>query len=407
MSAPSSPAPSPSPPGDRPAGGVVFFAHGFRPFFLAAAAWALAALVLWLAVLTGAVVLPSAFDAVTWHAHEMLFGFVFAAVAGFLLTAVPSWTGRPPLNGLPLALLALLWVGGRVGVAVSAVIGPLAAALIDLALPAALVVVIATAIVGSRNWRNLPMAAGLIILAAANGLFHAEALGWADTAAIGWRLAIAMVTLMIGLIGGRIVPSFTRNWLTKRGESALPAPFSMFDGATLAATVLWAALWTALPDHAASAVAALIAGVLHGVRLARWRGWRTGPEPLVWVLHLGYLWVPVGLLLVGAAGMWPAIPASAAIHALTAGAMATMILAVMTRATLGHTGRALTAGPATAVLYAMVIAVAPLRIAAPLAPDLYWPLLVLSGLLWTGAFAIFLAVYGPMAFRPRVDGTAG
>ncbi|MBE0532149.1 MAG: NnrS family protein [Rhodospirillales bacterium] len=406
MSAPSSPTPSPASPGDRPSGGLLF-AHGFRPFFLAAGAWAPAALVLWLAVLTGVVVLPSAFDAVTWHAHEMLFGFVFAAVAGFLLTAVPSWTGRPPLNGLPLVLLALLWVAGRVGVAFSAVIGPGAAAVLDLALPVALVVVIAREIVASRNWRNLPMAVGLTILAAASGLFHAEALGWADTAAAGWRLAIAMVTMMIGLIGGRIIPNFTRNWLSTRGETALPAPFTKFDGAAMAVTLLWAVLWTVWPDHIATTVAALAAGLLHAVRLARWRGWRTGAEPLVWVLHLGYLWVPVGLLLVGAAGLWPAIPVSAAIHALTAGAMATMILAVMTRATMGHTGRTLTAGPATAILYVMVLAVAPLRIAAPLAPDLYWPLLIASGLLWTGAFVLFLAIYGPMIFRPRVDGKTG
>ncbi len=406
MSAPSSPAPHSAATGDRPAGGILF-AHGFRPFFLAAGVWAPAALILWLAVLTGTIVLPSAFDAVTWHAHEMLFGFVFAAVAGFLLTAVPSWTGRPPLHGLPLGLLALLWVAGRIGVACSAHIGPAAAAALDLALPVALIIVIAREIVAGRNWHNLPMTAGLVILAAANGLFHAEALGWADTAAAGWRLAIAMVTLMIGLIGGRIIPNFTRNWLSKRGETALPAPFSKFDAVAMAVTLLWAAMWTLWPDHVATAAAALAAGLLHAVRLGRWRGWRTGAEPLVWVLHLGYLWVPVGLLLVGAAGLWPAIPVSAAIHALTAGAMATMILAVMTRATLGHTGRTLTAGPATAALYGMIIAVAPLRIAAPLAPDLYWPLLALSGLLWTAAFALFLTVYGPMFFRPRVDAKAG
>lgn len=401
MSAPPSPTPSPA-----PAAGILF-AHGFRPFFLAAGAWAPAALLLWLAVLTGTVELPSGFDAVTWHAHEMLFGFVFAAVAGFLLTAVPSWTGRPPLNGLPLVVLALLWALGRLGVAFSAVIGPGAAAVLDLALPVALVIVIAREILAGRNWHNLPMVAGLTILAAANGLFHAEALGWADTAAAGWRLAIAMVTLMIGLIGGRIIPNFTRNWLSKRGETALPAPFSTFDGVAMAVTGLWAVLWTLWPDHLATTEAALAAGLLQAVRLARWRGWRTGAEPLVWVLHLGYLWVPVGLLLVGAAGLVPVIPVSAAIHALTAGAMATMILAVMTRATLGHTGRTLTAGPATAALYGMVIAVAPLRIAAPLTPDLYWPLLIASGLLWTGAFALFLAVYGPMVFRPRVDGKGG
>lgn len=389
------------------AAGGVFFAHGFRPFFLAAGAWGLASLVLWLALLEGRIVLPSAFDIITWHAHEMLFGFVFAAVAGFLLTAVPSWTGRPPLAGLPLIVLAALWLLGRAGVAVSAVIGPGAAAVLDLALPVALIVVIGRDIAAGRNWRNLPMVAALAVLALANGLIHAEALDWADTASAGWRLAIAMVIAMIGLIGGRIVPNFTRNWLSRRGETALPAPFSRFDAATLAVTALWALSWTVAPDHAATTGAALLAGLLHAVRLARWRGWRTLPDPLLWVLHVGYLWVPVGLLLLGAAGVWPAIPATAAIHALTAGAMATMILGVMTRATLGHTGRPLGAGPATAALYVAVLAVAPLRIAADLAPALYWPLLAASGLLWAAAFAGFLAVYGPMLCRPRVDGKPG
>ncbi|MDX9860772.1 MAG: NnrS family protein [Rhodospirillales bacterium] len=387
--------------------GGVFFSHGFRPFFLAAGVGAPVALLLWLAILAGTIALPSAFDIITWHAHEMLFGFVFAAVAGFLLTAVASWTGRPPLRGAPLVGLALLWVAGRLGVAFSAVIGPGAAALIDLALPVALVAIVGREVVASRNWRNLPLTVGVATIALANGLFHAEALGWADTAAAGWRLAIAMITVMIGLIGGRIVPNFTRNWLSKRGETALPAPFSRVDGAAMAVTLLWAALWTLWPGHAATTGAALAAGLCHAVRLARWRGWRTGAEPLVWVLHLGYLWVPIGLLLVGAAGLTPAIPISAAIHALTAGAMATMILAVMTRATLGHTGRALTAGPATTALYLMVMAVAPLRIAAAVAPDLYWPLLHTSGLLWTAAFGIFVAVYGPMLVRPRIDGKAG
>jgi len=396
-----------SAPTEKTAGGV-FFAHGFRPFFLAAAAWGLLSILLWLALLEGHLALPTAFDVITWHAHEMLFGFVFAAVAGFLLTAVPSWTGRPPLNGRPLAALAALWLLGRVGVAVSEAIGPGVAALLDLALPVALVAVVGREIAAGRNWRNLPMAAALAVLAVANGLIHAEAMGWAATAAAGWRLAIAMVIAMIGLIGGRIVPNFTRNWLSQRGAAALPAPFSRFDAATLIVTALWALLWTAAPEHGASLGAALAAGLLHAVRLARWRGWRTAPEPLLWVLHLGYLWVPIGLLLLAAGGLWPAaVPAGAALHALTAGAMATMILAVTTRATLGHTGRPLAAGPATALLYVAILTVAPLRIAADLAPALYWPLLAASGLLWAAAFAGFLAVYGPMLCRPRVDGKPG
>jgi uncharacterized protein involved in response to NO len=175
----------------RPWSGPILFAHGFRPFFLAAAVWAVAALALWLAQLDGRLTLPSALDGLTWHIHEMLFGFVFAAVAGFLLTAVPNWTGRMPLQGWPLIGLTALWAAGRVAMAGSAVIGPDVAAGVDLAFPLALLAVIGREVVAGRNWRNLPMVAGLGVLTLADGLMQAEAIGWTDSAAAGWRLAIA------------------------------------------------------------------------------------------------------------------------------------------------------------------------------------------------------------------------
>lgn len=391
----------------RPWGGAVLFAHGFRPFFLAAALWAMAALSLWLAWLDGRIALPSAFDGLTWHIHEMLFGFVFAAIAGFLLTAVPNWTGRLPLQGWPLIGLAGLWAAGRLAVAGSAVIGAPAGAAVDLAFPLALLAVIAREVLAGRNWRNLPMLAALGVLTLANGLFHAEALGWADTAAAGWRLAIATVIAMISLIGGRVVPSFTRNWLSKRGEAALPAPFGGIDRATLVLTVAWALLWTALPEGPATAIAALAAAALQFIRLGRWRGHRTGADPLVWILHLGYLWVPVGLALNGLAGLGTVVSPSAAVHAFTAGAMGTMIPAVMTRASLGHTGRPLIAGGATVALYLMVTAAALLRIAAAFHADFYGPLLAASGILWLAAFGTFAAAYGPILCRPRADEATG
>lgn len=390
---------------DRHAARPVLLARGFRPFFLAAGLWGAGALALWLAQLKGLVVLPSALDPLAWHAHEMMLGFVMAAVAGFLLTAIPNWTGRLPVAGAGLAGLVALWAAGRAAVAGSAMIGPTLAALIDLALPAALVAVVARELLAGRNWRNLPMVLALLLLLAAGIAFHGEALGLGQTAALGARLSIATVVVLLALIGGRIVPSFTRNWLAKRAETRLPAPFGLLDKGAIALTVAWAVLWTAEPASTAAAIAAAVAALANAVRLARWCGERTGAEPLVWALHLGFAWVPAGLALLALAHAVPLIGQTAGVHALTAGAMGTMILAVMTRATLGHTGRPLTAGPGTMLIYLLVTAAALLRVlgAVP-GSGLDAMLLALSGFAWIAAFGLFVLLYGPMLCTRRRDG---
>jgi uncharacterized protein involved in response to NO len=388
--------------------GPALFRHGFRPFFFAAGLWAVAALALWLLILAGALALPTAFAPVTWHAHEMIFGFAMAAVAGFLLTAVPNWTGRMPLQGLPLMGLALLWLAGRVAVACGETPGPVPAALVDLAFPLTLLGVVLREVLAGRNWRNLPVAAAVAVLLTANLLTHLEAIGLADTAALGLRLAVATLTALITLIGGRVVPSFTTNWLKKRGETRLPAPFGRLDRVALALTVTALLAWTAAPDSPPTAVLALLAGLAQALRLARWRGHRTLAEPLVWVLHLGYAWVPIGLVLLAFAALRSdLVPQAAALHALTAGAVGTMTLAVMTRATLGHTGRPLTAGPGTAAIYALVTMAALGRLLWALWPGAFPVLLSASGLLWLGAFGLYLALYGPMLLRPQADQRPG
>jgi uncharacterized protein involved in response to NO len=389
----------------RRAAGPVLLARSFRPFFLAAGLWGAGALALWLAQIKGLVTLPSTLDPLAWHAHEMMLGFVMAAVAGFLLTAIPNWTGRLPVAGSGLAALVGLWVAGRIAVATSALIGPTLAALIDLALPAALIAVVVRELAAGGNWRNLPMAAALLMLMAAGAAFHGEALGLGHTAALGSRIAIATVVVLVALIGGRVVPSFTRNWLAKRGETRLPAPFGWPDKLALAATVAWAVAWTIAPVGIAATVTAGAAALANAARLARWRGERTGAEPLVWILHLGYAWLPLGLALLALGHAVPQIGQTAGIHALTAGAMGTMILAVMTRATLGHTGRTLTAGPGTLLIYLLVTAAALLRVlgAVP-GSGLDMALLALSGLAWIAAFGLFVALYGPMLCTRRRDG---
>jgi uncharacterized protein involved in response to NO len=378
--------------------GPALLRQGFRPFFLAAAVWAAASIVIWLCILLGDLELPSLFDPLAWHVHEMLYGFVVAAMAGFLLTAVPNWTGRLPIQGLPLLALVLLWLAGRVAVAGSAWLGAWPAAALDLGFLAALLAVVLREIVAGRNWRNLPMTAALVGLLAGNGAMHLESQGLIADEGLGWRLGMAVMVLLLGLIGGRIVPSFTRNWLAKRGPGALPAPFGRYDRIALLALGIALAAWAFRPDAVATGLLLAVAGLLTAFRLARWRGWRTVAEPLVWSLHIGFAWVPVGLLLLALAPLagWPQ---AAGIHALSAGAFATMILAVTTRATLGHTGRALTAGPATVAIYALVCVAASLRVAAVFWPAGYEVSLGAAGACWIAAFLGFAAVYGRILLR--------
>jgi uncharacterized protein involved in response to NO len=357
-------------------------------------------------MLQGGLALPTAFDPVTWHAHEMLFGFAGSAVAGFLLTAVPNWTGRMALQGRPLAALAALWLAGRVAVAFSAVTGPHAAAALDLAFPAALLGVVAREIVVGRNWRNLPVCLALAGLLAANALTHLDAIGLAATGSAGIRLGTAVLVALITLVGGRIVPSFTANWLRKRGEARLPAPFGRFDLAIVVLTATALLAWTIAPTAPATAALALAAGLANALRLARWRGHRTLAEPLLWVLHLGYAWIPAGLLLTSIGAFSPGLLSPVAgLHALTAGAIGTMTLAVMTRATLGHTGRALTADRGTVLIYACVSLGGVLRVGAPMIPGAE-ALLPISGALWGAAFLLFARIYGPLLVRPRNGETA-
>src|SRR5512144_436475 len=387
--------------------GPAILAYGFRPFFFVAGLASVLGLALWLADLAGVLAIPTAFPPVTWHAHEMLFGFAVAAIAGFLLTAVPNWTGRLPLQGGPLLGLVALWLAGRLAVAVSAVFGAWTAAAVDLAFPAVLLFVAAREIVAGKNWRNLPVLAAIGILLVANGLMHAQVLDLGAWAATGWRLAISTAVLLIALIGGRIVPSFTRNWLAKRPGGALPAPFGRFDQVVLGATVLALAAWTAFPGRGAAVALAAIAAVLNAVRLYRWRGYWTLADPLVLVLHVGYAWVPLGLVLLALAQGTDLLPESAAVHALTAGAIGTMTLAVMTRATRGHTGRELRADAGTTIIYMLVTISAAARIAASAWDAGYNVLIWTAGAAWIAAFGGFLALYGPMLLRPRIDGRPG
>lgn len=379
--------------------GPALFSYGFRPFFLGGALWAALAVLLWLPQYFGEISLPSHFAPLDWHVHEMVFGYIAAVIAGFLLTAIPNWTGRLPVNGAPLAALALLWLAGRIAILGSAKIGALAAAVIDVSFLATLAAVALREIVAGRNWRNLRVLIVLGLLIAANVAFHIEVMT-AGTATYAVRLAIGAVLGLIMLIGGRIVPSFTNNWLARNNPGRMPRPFSRFDAVALALAALALAAWVAAPDHVATATLMLLAALAHAVRLARWAGDRTLADRLVLVLHVAYAFVPVGFVLNALSVLWPAIPASAGIHAWTAGAVGLMTLAVMTRATLGHTGRRLEAGTVTQAIYAFALVGALARLAAPfVAPVL---MLHAAALFWVLAFGTFAVAYGRFLLRPRV-----
>jgi len=375
---------------------------GFRPFFFVGAAWAVIALALWVLAFSGGLILPSGFEPLSWHRHEMLFGFVGAIIAGFLLTAIPNWTGRLPIAGLPLAGLVGLWAAARLSVLFSAWTGRAAAAIIDVGFYVVLAGLAAREIRASKN-RNLPVVAMVFLLGVANAADHAGAAGLLPDTDVGMRAAISLVVMLISLIGGRIIPSFTRNWMTKQGITLrLPTQSTRFDLAVLATTAAGLLAWTASPDSSFAGGLLIVAGCGQALRLSRWGGLRSVREPLVLILHLGYLWVPTGLLLLGASILGTSVPRSAAIHALTAGAMPTMILAVMTRAILGHTGRQLVANPPAVCIYALITLGAALRVATPFGALDYSVGIEVAAVAWAGAFVLFLAAYGPMLFRPSL-----
>jgi uncharacterized protein involved in response to NO len=379
--------------------GPAILSQGFRPFFLLAGVWAPLSMALFIAMFQGFISLPTAFDAVAWHYHEMLFGYVAAVLAGFALTAIPNWTGRLPLQGPPLLVLVLFWLAGRGAVAASALIGAGPAAAIDLLFLAGLAAVILREIVAGRNWRNLPLVAAVILFFLCNGLLHLETLGFIDGGGRVQKISIAVPVLLIALIGGRIIPSFSRNWLAKRDAARLPASFGGFDRLTLAVTLVALTGWAAAPPGPVTASLAAFAAVLNVIRLARWQGMATRTEPLLWVLHLGYLWIPVGLAMLALAS-WPAdVSQTAAIHALTIGAIGTMTLAVMSRATLGHAGQPLRAGAGLTLAFLLVTAAVILRIAASLWSGLFTPLILVAALAWVAAFLFYLGVCGPLLVK--------
>jgi uncharacterized protein involved in response to NO len=367
--------------------GPAVLAAGHRPFFLAAALWPAVAMALWLAALAGFVPLSP-----SWHGHEMLFGFAVAAVAGFLSAAVPKWTNGETLRGGRLAALVALWVAGRIAMALDV------ATWLDLVFLPAFASFILADIVRARNTRNYQVPAMLFGLAGLNALYH---FGDAMTAL---HAATYLIVAMVALIGGRIVPAFTQNALRMAGQRTVTCSTALWlERLAVPSVILVVLAELFVPDTMASAVAATAAGVILLARMIGWHSFKTLRMPIVWILHAGYVWVPIGFLLTGASAVaHDLVPHTAALHALTAGAIGTMILAVASRAALGHAGLPLKVSRWTVLAYVLVIAGAALRVAVP-----HLHAMMLAGGLWALGYAIFAVVYFPILTRPRVDGLPG
>ena len=381
--------------------GPAIFSFGFRPFFLGGASFALLSLAIWITAFAFGLPEIGGRSALIWHVHEMLFGFFAAIAVGFLLTAIPNWTGRLPITGSGLAGLFGLWVLGRTIMMV-----PLpwhwVGAFLDSLFLALFAAFVWREILASGNTRNLPVCLLITLLAVANIAFHIFE-GDPATLQIVTRAALAVPAMLISVIGGRIVPSFTRNWLVQKGRTQRPSPAGLFDTFALIVAAMAFAGWVFFPFNIAAGALLVLAGGVHAIRLARWCGWHTRSEALVWILHVGYGWLVLAMFLLGLSVLAPeTVFTSAAIHALTAGAMGVMILAVMTRATLGHTGQARTADGWTIAIYVLVIGAAILRVFGGLAPyAAYMPTLISAAILWGSAFGLFAVRYGPLLVKRR------
>jgi uncharacterized protein involved in response to NO len=399
----------PSPPLQRPEGSgrgapPALLALGFRPFFLVAMISAIPLPVLWVLAYRGSLPLDTYYGAMLWHAHEMVFGYAAAVIAGFLLTSVRNWTGTRTLTGASLAALVGVWVAGRGLPFLEHSLPGWLIALVDLAFLPILAGSLAVPLLRRAPPRNMVFVPVLVALALANLLVHLGRLGMGlDTARLGVYLAVDLVVLLIAVVGGRVVPFFTERAL----PGATPVRRAWLEPVAIGSVVLLALVrLLGAPPWLLGGVAAC-AALAHGLRLAGWWDRGVASVPLLWVLHLGYAWLVLGMALtaLGAAGR---VSPFLALHALTTGAIGGMTLGMMARVALGHTGRALRPAVPTVLAFGAVNLAAFLRVVAPIfAPQSYGHLVEASVLLWATAFGLALSVYARILTRPRVDGRAG
>jgi uncharacterized protein involved in response to NO len=385
---------------------LVPFAYGFRPFFLFSFAYGLIAVLAWLLIrATHALPLPDV-PPQLWHAHEMLFGFIAAAIAGFLLTAVPSWTGARGFAGWPLAILSAVWLAGRVAFAVAGDIPIAVLAAVELLFLPGLAAFIAPPLLRTRN-RNAFVLGVLALLWLADGIFLRElAVGNIELATRAIHGGINLVLVLITVIGGRIVPSFTASALRSQGRAVTMRSATWIESTTIGSMVAVLLVDAFLPMPSVAATVAAVAAVAHTMRMAGWHSRLTASQPIVWVLHVAYAWLPVGLALKSLYLFFALDWAALWLHALTMGAAGMMIVAVISRAALGHTGRALVVERHVAVAYGLLLAATLVRVFGSVVMP-YEVSVWTAGVLWLAAFTLLLVAYIPVLLMPRVDGRPG
>lgn len=391
----------PAPPAPAALPGWPLLRLGFRPFYLGAALFACLAIPLWALLFLGRMAWTPVLPPLLWHAHEMLFGFAAAVIVGFLLTAVRAWTGLATPRGGALAVLALLWLAARL--AALAAPYPAYAALDLLLLPGA-AVVLARLLVRAGNRRNLPLIGLLGLLTLANLAFHASVLGLLMVDPTGCLYAaLALIVLIETVVAGRVIPAFTMNAITGLRLKSDPRREKLTALATVAA-LLW---WVLAPAGVLGALLLLLAAALQVTRLAGWKPWATRRRPILWILHLSYAWLPIGLALLALHQVgW--VPISGGVHALAVGATGGLIIGMVTRTARGHTGRPLQVSPPEVAAYGLVMFAALLRVFAPLiAPQYLIASIVMAAIAWALAFALYLAVFAPWLVRVRLDGKDG
>lgn len=378
------------------------FSYGFRPLFLCTCAGALFFIGWWIGIVQGFLPPPdSPISALAWHGHEMLFGFVGSAIGGFLLTAVANWTRRPPVQGVALAILLASWLSARVVITYDLGLSAAMVMIIDAGYWILLTLLMGREVLAARNYRNLRIVAILAVFTLLNFIFHFDRvfgfeLGSEQAAT---RATMILVCVLISVIGGRIIPAFTGNWLRMRHGpgTKMPAAFGVVDQAAIGLTIATGLAWTLFPLHLASGLLALLTGIVQLVRMARWMPHLTWPDPLVVVLHVGYAWLGIGLLLLGFSILGAAIPVSSGLHALGVGAMAGLILAVSSRAAMGHTNRPLKAGSMLSIVFLLINLAALARVIASITGT---DLLSIAAILWILAFLVFGIRLGPILLGP-------
>ena len=382
------------------------FALGFRPFYSLAAIFAIVSILFWLLSLTGVFHTGSYLRGIFWHSHEMVFGFAIAVMTGFLLTAVRNWTGLPTPTGVALVALAAVWLAGRLLIITGP---PMLAAFVDVAFVPMLAVAIAFPIIRSRNQRNYKIVVLLVLISIANVVYHLASLGplpsWlAYTTVI---TAIDLITILFAIVAGRVIPAFTKNAIPEsQPRHAVWLEFLSFGSLVLIVVARVSSDWVSIPLLVPTAII-VVAAASHALRLALWQPQLTVGNPLLWMMPVAYSWLPVALFLRALAG-YSVVSQGAWIHALTTGAISGLMLAMMMRSSLGHTGRPLVANGVDMTAFLMLQLAAIIRVAAGLfATELYQPVVIASGLIWILAFGVFLTRYLPMLMQPRIDGRPG